>query len=177
MKRILGLDVGAISGRLTNFALRNAAAVAVVAATLGVVGLVLALGLKPSAGPGSFSGSGSDASRASAQLHRDFGSEPVTVLVKGRLTGILLTEDIGRLLGLEGCISGNLPASAKAPAPVCREFASRRPVKVVYGPGTFVNDAAGRLLDQLGLKPATVQAQADRAARRAAAVAKAQGLD
>jgi predicted RND superfamily exporter protein len=50
-------------------------------------------------------------------------------------------------------------------------------VKVVYGPGTFINDAAGRILDQLGLKPATVQARADRAARRAAAAAKAQGLD
>jgi uncharacterized protein len=177
MKRILGLEVGALLARLTAFALRNAVAVAAVAAALAIAGFVLALGLAPSAGPGAFGDSGSGASKATTQLHRDFGGEPVVVLVKGRLTGMLLTEDVGRLLGLEGCISGNLPRSAKSPAPVCREFAARRPVKVVYGPGTFINDAAGRILDRLGLKPEAVQARADRAARQAAAAAKAQGLD
>src|SRR3954469_18211846 len=148
MKRILGLDVGALFGRLTTFALQNAATVAVVSATFGIVGLVLALGLSPSAAPGDFSDSGSSASKATAELNRDFGGEPVVVLVKGRLTGMLLTQDVNRLLGLEGCISGNAPASANVPTPVCREFAARRPVKVVYGPGTFVNDAAGRILDR-----------------------------
>src|SRR5436190_1527866 len=177
MKRILGLDVGALFGRVVAFALRNAAAVAVVAATLAVVGLVLALGLGPSAATGDFWGSGSAVSKATADQHRHFGDEPVVVLVKGRLTGMLLTEDVNRLLGLDGCISGNTPASANVPTAVCREFAARRPVQVVYGPGTFINDAAGRLLDRLGLRPETVQARADRAARAAAAAAKAQGLD
>src|SRR4051812_28409994 len=177
MKRILGLEVGALFARLTAFALRNAVAVAAVAAALTIAGFLLAIGLTPSAGTGTLVDSGSGAARATTQLHRDFGDEPVVVLVKGRLTGMLLTEDVGRLLGLEGCISGNIPLRAKSPAPVCREFATRRPVKTVYGPGTFINDAAGRILDQLGLDPAVVQARADRAARRAAAAAKAQGLD
>ena len=177
MNRIFGVDVGALFGRVTAFSTRHAARVVAGTAVLALAGLVLALGLSPSAAPGELSDADNDASSATAELHRSFGGEPVVILVKGRLSRMLLTEDVQQLLGLEGCISGNLPASAKAPAPVCREFAQRRPVEVAYGPGTFINDAAGRILDRLGLDRATVQREADRAARSAIQAARAQGLD
>jgi predicted RND superfamily exporter protein len=175
MKRILGVDVSALFARVTAFSLRNAAAVVALAAALALAGVVLALGLKPSASPGKL-GDGKGA-EATTRLHKSFGEEPVVILVKGRLTRMLLTADLQQLLGLEGCISGNLPAKAKPLAPVCREFAQRKPVQVVYGPGTFINDAAGRILDRVGLNQAVVQRAAERAARRAIAAAKAAGLD
>jgi uncharacterized protein len=173
MKRILG-HVGGLFGRANGFSLRNAAAVAA-AAALAVAGLVLATGLPPSATSGRLS-SGETAA-ATERLHHSFGGEPVVIMVRGHLTRMLLTADVQQLLGLEGCISGNLPANAKAPAPVCREFAARKPVEVAYGPGTFINDAAGRILDRVGLDQAVVQRAADRAARRAIRRAQAQGLD
>jgi hypothetical protein len=146
-----------------------------VAGALALIGLVLGLGLAPSAAPGKLSSG--DGKASTARLHRSFGDEPVVIVVKGHLTRMLLMEDVQRLLGLEGCISGNLPADAKAPAPVCREFAARKPVEVAYGPGTFINDAAGRILDRVGLDQAVVQRATERAARRAIRAAKAQGLD
>lgn len=174
MKRILGADVSALFGRAAAFSLRNAAAVVAAVAALALAGLVLALGLSPSAAPGKLSsGDGKD---ATARLHRSFGSEPAVIVVKGHLTRMLLMEDVQRLLGLEGCISGNLPANARSPDPVCREFAARKPVDVAYGPGTFINDAAGRILDRVGLSQAFVQRTTEQAARRAIRTAKAQGL-
>src|SRR4051812_44892789 len=116
MKRILGVDVGALTERVTAFSLRNAAAVVAVVAALAIAGLVLALGLAPSVASEKPARGKSPA--ATARLHRTFGDEPVEILVKGRLTRMLLTADVQQLLGLEGCISGNLPAKAKAPAPV-----------------------------------------------------------
>jgi uncharacterized protein len=162
---------------VAQFSARHAAAVVGAVAVLALAGLALALGLSPSAAPGKVSDSDSAASSATTRLHRAFGDEPVVILVKGRLTRLLLVEDVQQLLGLEGCISGNLPAKAKVPAPVCREFTRRKPVQVVSGPGTFINDAAGRILDRVGLDQATVQRAADRAGRRASRLAKAQGLD
>jgi predicted RND superfamily exporter protein len=161
---------------VTAFSKRNAAAVVAVTAALGLAGLLLALGLSPSASSDKLSAGGA-AKDATAAHHRAFGDEPVVILVKGRLSRLLLMEDVQRLLGLEGCISGNLPANAKTLAPVCREFANRKPVEVVYGPGTFINDAAGRILDRVGLQQAVIQRETERAARRAMRAAKAQGLD
>jgi predicted RND superfamily exporter protein len=175
IKRIFGVDVSALFGRAEAFSLRNTTAVVGVVVALALAGLVLALGLSPSASSGKLSSG--DSAAATARLHRSFGDEPVVIVVKGHLTRMLLMSDVQQLLGLEGCISGNLPARAKAPAPVCREFAARKPVAVAYGPGTFINDAAGRILDRVGLDQAVVQRATDRAARRAIRAAKAQGLD
>jgi uncharacterized protein len=170
--------MSALFARVAQFSVRHAAAVVGAAAVLGLMGFALALGLSPSAAPGTLSDSDSAASSATTRLHRAFGDEPVVILVKGRLTRMLLMSDVQQLLGLEGCISGNLPADAKkVPAPVCREFTQRKPVQVASGPGTFINDAAGRILDRVGLDQATVQRAADRAGRRARRLAKAQGLD
>ena len=66
---------------------------------------------------------------ATDQAPQQFGEEPILVAgpraraADGRLPGLLLTEDLEPDLGLEGCLSGNLPRGAKAPAPVCAELA------------------------------------------------------
>ena len=74
----------------------------------------------------------------------------MVVLVQRRPANIVLTENLGRLLGLEGCISGNRPKDLAAPGGPkwpCAEFARTKPVKVVYGPGTFINSAVGEIHD------------------------------
>ena len=52
---------------------------------------------------------GSDSFAATERFQRDFGDEAVLVLVKGELTRTVLTADLGRVLALEGCLSGNVP--------------------------------------------------------------------
>ena len=52
------------------------------------------------------------------------------------------------MLGLEGCIAGNLPAGATPPGGAdgpCGRLARAKPVKVVFGPGTFINEAVRQL--------------------------------
>ena len=143
---------------------------------LSLLAALLALRLDPSASPSTFVDRDGAAAKATDDLHRKFGDEPIVILVRGPLTGMLLTQDVGRMLSLEGCISGNQPRDAKAPAGVCREFAQKRPVQVVYGPGTFINEAAGQVLDRINFDRSKQQAEGDRAARAARRLAAARGL-
>ena len=176
MRSWSNLDVGALLGRLTSFSVRRAPLVVAVVVVLSLLAALLALRLDPSASPSTFVDRDGPAARATDDLHRKFGDEPIVILVRGKLTGLLLTRDVGKMLALEGCISGNQPRDAKAPAPVCREFAQKRPVQVVYGPGTFINEAAGQVLDRINFDRSKQEAEADRAARAARRLAAARGL-
>ncbi len=79
------------------------------------------------------------------------------VLVKGNLQQLVLSSDLERLLGLEGCLSGNVPMKALAPRGAsngpCGQLARAKTVKVVFGPGTFLNEAAERIDEQLLSRP------------------------
>jgi predicted RND superfamily exporter protein len=149
--------------------------VVALAAALGLGAAALALGLHPSAATDSFVGSSSATYRATQRYDRAFGEEPVDVLVHGSLEQLLLSSDIDRLVGLEGCISGRVP-----PAGLAREGGLRGPcgqlgrlgtVQVVIGPGTFVDEAAEQVdqkLSALGAQAETQARQAEQAIRRAA---------
>jgi len=146
-----------------------------VAIVLGLAGAGLALRLKPTAATSTFVSSSSPDYRATQSFYRSFGEEPVEVLVSGNLQKLVLSEDIDRLVGLEGCLSGNVPAQALKGAGgangPCGQLAHDHPVKVVFGPGTFVNEAATQIDEQLTeqTKQAQTQAaQAERTVRRAA---------
>ena len=53
--------------------------------------------------------------RATQKFYKNFGEEPIEVLVKGNLQQLVLSRDVDRLVGLEGCLSGNVPgAGARA---------------------------------------------------------------
>ena len=54
-------------------------------------------------------------------------------------------------------------------------LATLKPVKVVYGPGTFANASAGEINDQLQARVRGKTAEADQAAKAARKVAAAQG--
>jgi hydrophobe/amphiphile efflux-3 (HAE3) family protein len=119
----------------------------------------------------------SSSSYDATNKYRDlFGGDPVVIMAKGDLRHTVETSDLGRLLQLEGCLSGNVPKEglAKLPA-VCTTLANEKPVKVVYGPGTFVNTAAGEILDGLNARKNAKAKEAAQAAAAARELAKRKG--
>src|SRR3954451_24879040 len=140
-------------------------------AVLGVVGLLalggaaLALRVEPSADPSTLVNRSSGTYEATQKFKKTFGDEAVVVLVKGDLQRTVLTSDLGRLLKLEGCLSGNVPQRGLAQLPPsCTEIAKLKPAKVVYGPGTFINTAAGQISDEFVKRQAATRQQAALAA-------------
>ena len=70
-----------------------------------------------------------------------------SILVEGDLQQLVLTEDLGTLLALEGCLAGNAPggkvfADEPAPAPCARARRARSRRRSVFGPATFLNQTA-----------------------------------
>src|SRR4051794_3610328 len=94
--------------------------------------------------------------RATQQVRETFGEEPVVVLVEGDLQQLVLTPNLGRLLRLEGCLSGNVPAGVKPIPGPCTELAQLNPVESVNGPATFLNEAVIQIDRQLNHLVATV---------------------
>jgi len=146
-----------------------------VATVLGVVGAAFALRLTPTAATSTFVSSSSPEYRATQQFYKNFGEEPIEVLVKGDLQQLVLSSDVDRLVGLEGCLSGNVPAQALAQEGgvdgPCGQLAKAKTVKVVFGPGTFINEAAEQIDEQLTNQTTQAEAaakQADVVVRKAA---------
>jgi uncharacterized protein len=166
---------------------RRATAVVLGAAALTAVSILLALGIDSSASPGTLFDRDSSASKATDRMHREFGDEPIIVLVRirkqgcpggrnCRLTDLLLTPDLIRLLSLEGCVSGNIPRRAKAPAAVCRRFGESRPFQVVNGPGTFINESARQISTRIRRQQRRSALEVKRASEAARKIAAARGL-
>jgi hypothetical protein len=87
--------------------------------------------------------------RATEQVRREFGEEPVVVLAQGDLQQLILTANLGRFLRLEGCLSGNVPEGAKPLPGPCAELAEQDPVRSLIGPATFLNEAVIQIDRQL----------------------------
>jgi hydrophobe/amphiphile efflux-3 (HAE3) family protein len=150
-----------------------------VATALALVGAALALGLSPSASTNTFVSSSSSQYRATQRYYEGFGEEPMNVVVRGSLQQLLLSSDIDKLVGLEGCLSGKVPASALASEGgsrgPCGQLAKIGTVKVVFGPGTFVNEAAEQIDEQLISQTKHAEAQARAAERVVTRAALAHG--
>jgi uncharacterized protein len=159
---------GDLLGRVVRAVTRRPLPVLVLTAVLALGGAALALRLEPTAATSTLVDPGSESYRATERFKQDFGDEAVLVMVQGELSRTILTQDLSRVLALEGCISGNVPTKGLRELPaVCRELAEFKPAKAVYGPGTFINTAAGQIADQFGARQKASAAQADRAARAA----------
>src|SRR4051794_2409819 len=146
---------------------------------LALAGGALALArLEPSAATDTLVGRGTESFAATETLHQRFGDDAVYVLIRQPLTRTVLTSDLLRVLALEGCLSGNAPkdqAPRGGPNGPCARLAKTKPVKVVFGPGTFLNEAVGQIQDQFTAQSAAKAAQAERAAKAARALARSQG--
>jgi hydrophobe/amphiphile efflux-3 (HAE3) family protein len=164
--------------RIVRASARRPVRVLAVVAVLAAAGGGLALRLEPSAAMDTLVGRGADSFAATETYRERFGDHSVIVLARGELTKLVLTSNLGRLIGLEGCLSGNRPEDVAPPGgrgSPCDRLAASKPVQVVYGPGTFINAAAGEIQDQIQVQMRTKAAQAERAARAARRVARAQG--
>ncbi len=144
--------------RLVQLAARRPWTCVAVVAALTAGCAVLALGLRPSVGTGTFVSAGSPDYQATQVDYREFGSDPVVVLIREPLTDLVETKDLGTITELEACLDGQVvEASTKlqafVPAPAgtkppyggwgspCGKLMRYRPAKFVYGPGTFLNRA------------------------------------
>jgi hydrophobe/amphiphile efflux-3 (HAE3) family protein len=117
-----------------------------------VVALAAAIGttqIPTDAGVGTLADPDSAAYRATEEVRRDFGEEPVVVLVKGELPQLLLTQNIFKLLRLEGCLSGKVPKGAKPIPGPCAELAETHAVEFLTGPATFLNESVVQIEGQL----------------------------
>jgi predicted RND superfamily exporter protein len=147
---------------------------------LSLAGALAALSLRPTAATDTLVGRSSSAYRETQRFYARFGEEPVEVLVKGDLRKLVLSSDIDRLVGLEGCLSGNVPAAALAREGgangPCGQLRAARAVKVVFGPGTFLNEAAGQIDSTLEARSAQAESEAAVAEATVRRSALARGL-
>jgi hydrophobe/amphiphile efflux-3 (HAE3) family protein len=174
------VNVARLCSALAGGAARRPRVVIALAVVLGLGAAGLALRLRPTAAANTFVSSSSPEYRATQRFYRSFGEEPIAVLVKGSLQQLVLGSDIDRLVGLEGCLSGNVPAGALATEGgvngPCGQLARARTVKVVFGPGTFINEAASQIDEQLTAQTRQAEAQAKQAERAVTHAALARGL-
>jgi uncharacterized protein len=134
---------------IAGWAARHARAVLAVAVVLAVVAGVAATQLPVDAGTGTLVDSDTPAARASAHLREAFGDDPVVVLAEGRLSRLVLTANLFRLLRLEGCLAGNVPKGVKPIPGPCAELARLGAVRSISGPATFLNEAVIAIDDQI----------------------------
>ena len=159
-----------------------------ITALLALGGAALALRLEPSAATETLVDRGSDSFQATERFKQDFGDEAVLVLVRGKLANTVLTDDLGRLLSLEGCLGGNIPPEdlrrelarhrrdPKRGLPaVCGEIAELRPAKVVFGPATFINTSVNEIVGEIGRRTQANQRQAQKAAEAARRLSRRRG--
>src|SRR5947208_2128975 len=113
--------------------LRTVAVVALLA--LGAT-LVAVLSLQASTSTDTLVDRGSSSFNATERYRKVFGGDAVVILAKGGLRNTVETSDLERLLELEGCLAGNVPAKGLTTLPaVCSDIKKMHPAKVVYGPG------------------------------------------
>jgi hydrophobe/amphiphile efflux-3 (HAE3) family protein len=174
------VNAARILSALAGGAARRPRLVIAIAVVLGLGAAAFALRLRPTAAADTFVSSSSPQYQATQRFYESFGEEPIEVLVKGSLQQLVLSSDIDRLVGLEGCLSGNVPASglpgeggARGP---CGALARAKTVKVVFGPGTFIAEAASQLDEQLSAQSRQAEAQATQAGEVVRRAALARGL-
>ncbi|HKJ36396.1 MAG TPA: MMPL family transporter [Solirubrobacterales bacterium] len=166
-------------GRVSEWAVaRPTQTLAGVIALVAIVGVVGALRLTPDAGTTKLVDNGSSAYEGTEEFRERFGDDAIVVLARGDLQKLVLRrKPIRQLLRLEACLSGNAPSDAELvegddPFPdVCEEIKALDATRVVFGPATFLNQAATEaenfLREEIGATLARSQEAQARALRRA----------
>jgi uncharacterized protein len=139
---------------------------------LGVAG---ALTLETDASTDTLVDRGSESFAATEDFQRQFGDDPVVILVQGDLRELVLTQNLGRLLNLEGCLSGRVPEGQQALTETCREISELDPSQVTFGPATFLNQSAIQAEKFLGAETQAALGEARAASARAAREAARRG--
>jgi hydrophobe/amphiphile efflux-3 (HAE3) family protein len=151
-----------LPGRLMGLASTRPAAVGGLVLALAIAGALLALRLEPSADTQTVVGTSTPGWAATERLHQRFGDDAVYIVVREPVTRVVLTEDLNTVLGLEGCLAGNVPAGRTAAGGAqspCGRLARTKPARVVFGPGTFLNESVSQISD--GLTALTARQERD----------------
>jgi uncharacterized protein len=141
------------------WSVRHAKPILAICLFLAVGAAIAATQLPTDAGTDTLVDTDTASYRATQQVRRDFGEEPVVVLAEGDLQRLVLTDNLGRLLRLEGCLSGKVPKGVKPIPGPCTELAQQDPVSSLAGPATFLNEAVIQIDRQLQRLAATVPPQ------------------
>jgi uncharacterized protein len=143
------LRAGSWFGRVAAWATGHARPLLAVTVIVALGAAVGATQIPTDAGVDTLADSDSATSKATEEVRQEFGEEPVVVLVKGELPQLLLTQNIFKLLRLEGCLSGKVPKGVKPIPGPCTELAEMGAVEFLTGPGTFLNQSVVQIEDQL----------------------------
>lgn len=165
--------------RVARAAAARPLAVLLLVGALALGGGALALGLEPSTGADTLAGRSSQAFQATERLHDRFGDDAVVILIREPVAQLVLTADLGRTIRLEGCLGGNVPAKAKpygGDNSPCAALAKLKPARVVYGPGTFLNESVRTVQDAVLGQVGGLKRQIAEAVQAARAGARSQGL-
>ena len=92
--------------RIAGRAVERPLPVIVATVLLALIGAIAALRLEADRSPNSLVDKGSSTYTRTQDFYKQFGDEPVEVLVNGDLRQLLQTSNLGKLLALEGCLSG-----------------------------------------------------------------------
>jgi hydrophobe/amphiphile efflux-3 (HAE3) family protein len=143
------LGSGSWFGRVAAWSAEHARPLLAVTLVVAIGAAIGSTQIPTDAGVGTLADSDSATYRATEEVRRDFGEEPIVVLVKGELPKLLLTQNIFKLLRLEGCLSGKVPKGAKPIPGPCAELAEMHAVEFLTGPATFLNESVVQIEDQL----------------------------
>jgi hydrophobe/amphiphile efflux-3 (HAE3) family protein len=143
------LNAGQWFGRVAAWAAGHARVVLAVSLVVALAAALGATRVPTDAGTGTLVDGDTATYRATQQVRDSFGEEPIVVLARGDLQRLILTDNIFRLLRLEGCLSGRVPRGAKPIPGPCAELAELDPVEFVAGPATFLNEAVVQIDRQL----------------------------
>ncbi|HET6508346.1 MAG TPA: MMPL family transporter [Baekduia sp.] len=168
LPRILGAAMGT--------AARRPLAVGLLVTVLALAGAALALRLAPTTATKTLVGTSSASWQATERDHELFGEDAVYVLVSGPVSKVVLTTDLNQLIGLEGCLGGNVPKDHTPPggwSGPCGRLGKAKPAKVVFGPGTFINESVGQIGDQFTAQQQAIKDDAQQAYTAAYKLARA----
>jgi uncharacterized protein len=143
------LGAGSWFGRIAGWAAAHARPLLVLSAVVAIAAAVGASRLPTHAGVDTLSDSGSPTYEATQQVREEFGEEPIVVLAKGELPQLVLSDNLFRMLRLEGCLSGKVPQGAEPIPGPCAELAEIGAVEFLTGPATFLNESVVQIDNQL----------------------------
>jgi len=132
-----------------------------VVSVVAIVGVIGALRLSPDAGTDKLVDNGSAAFEGTQEFRERFGDDAIVILAQGDLRNLVLSRNIEKLLSLEGCLAGNPGATGQYDAEVCQRIHDLGATRVVFGPATFLNEAAARTRQAVQEQLATLQATGD----------------
>ncbi|MGI8715557.1 MAG: MMPL family transporter, partial [Solirubrobacteraceae bacterium] len=176
--------------RISGAAARRPLLVVSIVLALALAGGLESLGLRPSAGTDTFVSRSSPSYRATADDQRHFGDDAVIILVHEKLTNLVETKDLATLIQLEACLGGQyVQANTKLHAfttvshvpyggvsSPCGHLMRSHAAQVVYGPGTFLNQAVVAVNTGISSLLSGVSSATNAAGQKAYALAIGRGM-